>query len=93
MEATLSALDVALAMPVLGLMWWRLRECWMVWLPLFVRWIRFNETLILSYAVKYASAMYGPFRDAASSVNFRRPSTPSNESCTTDGSHARSRLG
>jgi len=28
----------------------------------------FTETLILSYAVKYASAYYGPFRDAADSA-------------------------
>ncbi len=28
----------------------------------------FEQTLILSYAVKYASAMYGPFRDALESV-------------------------
>lgn len=32
----------------------------------------FDDTIILSYAVKYASAFYGPFRDAAESGGFKK---------------------
>ena len=36
----------------------------------------FTETVIMSYAVKYASAFYGPFRAALDSAPERRPGVP-----------------
>ena len=50
------------------------------------------ETAILSYAAKYASAFYGPFREAAESAPaVRRPAWVPDGSCERRGSVARSR--
>jgi porphobilinogen synthase len=45
---------------------------------------RFQDTIILSYAVKYASAFYGPFRDAAESA----PAFGDRRSYQMDGANA-----
>jgi porphobilinogen synthase len=39
----------------------------------------FEDTLILSYTAKYASALYGPFRDALDSAPAERPNVPRNK--------------
>ena len=49
------------------------------------------NTPIMSYAVKYASAFYGPFRDAAESAASRRPQDLSDGPRQRDGRLARSR--